>query len=221
MRKLIFVLWLILVAAIGVACSTNTSTASTTSAVGTPHAIGTPGFNDRPISGLTQLLIGTFKLEGTDLAVTSAQAKTLLPLWQAVQSLSTSGTAATEEMTSLENQIRETLTAEQQAQIDALQLGPSELQTLASDLGLTFGNGNDGTDASGTAFPRGGDGFGPPPEGGAFFGDGGPGGPGGGALTEDQLATLEARRANRPALTMPPPFMEALIELLTTRASEN
>jgi hypothetical protein len=35
-----------------------------------------------------QLLVGIFKLEGTDLAVTSSQAKVLEPLWQQIQSLS-------------------------------------------------------------------------------------------------------------------------------------
>lgn len=216
MQKPLIVLTFIALMVLGVACSTSPS-----SATPAPGAVGTPSPDQRQLSGLTQLLIGTFKLEDTALAVTSEQAQTLLPLWQAVQSLSASGTAATQEMSALEQQIKATFTAEQWAQIESLQLGPGEFQTLAEELGLSWGNGNGGgTNAEGTPFPRGGDGgagFGPPPDGG-FAGGGGPGG--GGALTADQQATLEARRANRPALQVPTQFVEALIKRLETRVAE-
>lgn len=215
MRKPLIILIFIALMALGVACSANTSN-PTPAAFG---AVGTPDPSQRQLSGLTQLLIGTFKLEDTALAVTSEQAQTLMPLWQAVQSLSASGTAATEEMSALEQQIKDAFAAEQWAQIEALQLGPGEFQTLAEELGLSFGNGG-GTNTEGTPFPRGGEGgagFGPPPDGG-FVGGGGPGG--GGALTADQQATMDARRANRPTVQVPASFVEALIKLLETRAVE-
>ena len=44
-----------------------------------------------------KLAIGTLKLEGTDLAVTADQAKTLLPLWKAVKTMSTDSNTSAEE----------------------------------------------------------------------------------------------------------------------------
>jgi len=203
------------------AASNSTHAAGGQAAASAPNAVGTPGPNNAALPVLTQLLIGTFKLEDTELAVTPEQAKTLLPLWQAVRSLSNNDTAASAEMTALEKQIQETMTTEQTAQINALQLTRADLQTLAGDLGITFGGGNR-ANASGTPVARGSGGF--PPDGGAFPGGGFPGGgafpPGGGLqnLTPEQQATLEARRASRPNLSVPAPFVEALIRLLETKA---
>ncbi len=45
------------------------------------------GFAARPVSLEDKLLVGTLDLEATDQAVTAAQAKILLPLWQQVKSL--------------------------------------------------------------------------------------------------------------------------------------
>ena len=44
-----------------------------------------------------QLTLGTLLLEGTPEAITPEQAQTLLPLWQALQALTASGTSATAE----------------------------------------------------------------------------------------------------------------------------
>ncbi len=45
------------------------------------------GFASRPISQEEKLLVGTLDLEATDQAVTAAQAKVLLPLWQQIKAL--------------------------------------------------------------------------------------------------------------------------------------
>jgi hypothetical protein len=164
-------------------------------------------------------LIGTFKLEDTDLAVTPDQAKTLLPLWQAVRSLGSSSTTAAAEMTALEQQIQEALTAEQMDRINAMPLTRADLQTLAGELGISFGGGNR-ANATGTpgaqTFPGGGfqGGGGAPPDGG-IPPDGGV--PPGGNLTTEQQATLEARRASQPNVGVPTQFLDALIQMLEAK----
>src|SRR5664279_4355891 len=50
------------------------------------------------ISPETRYAIGTLKLQGTALAVTKDQATTLIPLWKAMLSLSTSNTTAPAEI---------------------------------------------------------------------------------------------------------------------------
>ena len=54
---------------------------------------------------LMQLMLGTLRLEGTDLAVDSAQAAELVPLWKVLRSLTTSDTAAEAEIEAVINQI--------------------------------------------------------------------------------------------------------------------
>ncbi len=201
------------------AASNSTNATGGQTVAGTPNAAGTPSPNNASLSVLTKLLIGTFKLEDTELAVTPDQAKTLLPLWQAVQSLSNSSTAATAEMTALEKQIQETMTTEQMGQINALQLTRADLQTLAGELGISFGGGNR-ANATGTpgaqAFSGGGfPGGGAPPGGGVPL-DGGA--PPSGSLSTEQQATLEASRASRPNVGVPTQFLDALIQLLEAKA---
>jgi len=209
----------VMLAACGAAAaSTSSSSTSGQVAASTPNAGGTPVPNNAPLPVLTRLLIGTFKLEDTELAVTPDQAKTLLPLWQAVRSLGSSSTTAAAEMTALEKQIQDTLTAEQMDRINAMPLTRADLQTLAGDLGISFGNGNR-ANATGTpgaqTFPDGG--F---PDGGFPGGGGGPpdgGAPPGGNLTTEQQATLEARRASQPNVGVPTQLLDALIQLLEAK----
>jgi len=52
------------------------------------NSLNTNNANALPVE--YQLLLGTFKLEGTAQAVTADQAKLLLPLWQQIQKLSPS-----------------------------------------------------------------------------------------------------------------------------------
>ncbi len=83
-----------------------------------------------------KLGVGTLKLEGTDKAVTAAQAKTLLPLWKAVKSLSTSSSTSTAELTALYQQIEEGMTADQVQAIKNLNLSPTDLQALMTQYGI-------------------------------------------------------------------------------------
>ena len=73
---------------------------------GSDAVSGTTGLVETYEDALTiknQLLLGTLRLEGTEQAITSEQAQALLPLWQGYAALTASGTAATEEIESVQN----------------------------------------------------------------------------------------------------------------------
>jgi len=84
-----------------------------------------------------QLLLGTLRLEGTDQAITSEQAKALIPLWKAYAALTASGTAATEEIESVQDQIIEAMTSDQVAGIAGMHLTNEVLQAFYVEVGLT------------------------------------------------------------------------------------
>jgi hypothetical protein len=173
-----------------------------------------------------QLLVGTFHLEATELAVDVAQATELIPLWQALRSLTGSDTAAEAEIDALIDQIQDTLSAEQLEAIVAMQLTQESLQAMIQELDLR------------PRAPEGSDGLGDfqlPPGGitgggrGGFVGGGEGPGPGGGGvfiapedLDPDQRATLEARReefggfAGRAGQFLIDPLIELLEAKLAT-----
>jgi hypothetical protein len=190
-----------------------------------------------------ELLVGTLKLEGTDQEVDAAQAQELLPLWKMLKSLASSDTVAQEEMDAVIEQIEASMTGEQMAAIDGMDLTPEETFALMQDLGLAMGPGagsaaDDGSNSySSGDIPAGSlPGGGEPPAGGFVVGGGGPpsggggpsfqgGGPGGGffvddgqEMTEEQQATAEALQANRPQMRLPIPLLDALITYLQERA---
>lgn len=194
-----------------------------------------------------QLMLGTFKLEGTDQAVDATEAGNLIPLWEALRSLSSSDTAAPEEIQAVIDQITETMSADQITAIAAFQLSQQDVGGVIQDLGLSpFGsqsaNGSDGssqqqdggtfTFRQGEAGGQGGDfaggppgGGNGPPDGGFAFRQGGAGGDGpfqggNGNLDPSQIATLQAGRAGSTGFTNRAGLflIDPLIELLQTRA---
>ena len=238
MKRFAVVLLSLLMIGLLAACSGSgaaaaTSAPSGTEAVaanGTPQPPnGTPGPGGFAQNPTMQLLLGTFALENTDNAVTAEQAATLLPLWQGVQALSTSDTTASEELTAVETQLHNAYTTGQLAAIEALT--PEQMQQVMADQGLNFG----GFGANGTPDPNAtpgaggsfGGGAGGPPDGGGA--GGGPDGGGGGFdpsnLSPEQQATFEARRAQGGdggfggRGGVPAPLLQAVIDLLTARAS--
>ncbi|MBE2224536.1 MAG: hypothetical protein IAF02_23555 [Anaerolineae bacterium] len=147
-----------------------------------------------------QLAIGMLQLENGDKAVDETEAAALLPLWQAVQSLSNSETAADAEVTAVLNQIQDTMTPEQVAAIAAMQLTDESFQAMLADgtismRGAFGGNrGADGADgAGGAGFPGGG------PGGGLPGGGGGQGGGPGGGLPGADPSAQQTRIAERIA----------------------
>jgi hypothetical protein len=123
MKKPIIVLTIFAMLSILVACGKTTTPTQTT------------GSSDT-LSGETELLVGTFKLEDTDLAVTLEQAKQLLPLWQTLQSLSTSSTSATEEIDALVEQIKGVMTTEQMDKITGMNLTQQDIMSVMNQAGV-------------------------------------------------------------------------------------
>jgi hypothetical protein len=185
--------------------------------------------NALPVS--TQLLIGTFNLEDTDLAATPEQAQELIPLWQVLQSLSSSDTVAQAEMDALVGQIQETMTPEQIQAIKAMNLTQDDLFATLQEQGLggqgggNFIQGESGNSGSGTmpVPPTGADGqvFVPGSGGGQGGGPGFGGGQGQG-LSPEQIATAQARRAENGGgfrlTNTPAPLIAALIQFLQEKA---
>lgn len=89
------------------------------------------------LSVRNQLALGTLRLEGTAEAVTSAQAATLLPLWQALKTLASSSTSATEEVTAVQNQISTAMTPAQITAITGLKLTNAMLQAYYVEVGVS------------------------------------------------------------------------------------
>ena len=84
-----------------------------------------------------QLLVGTFKLENTTLAISSKQASSLLPLWETLESLASSNTSASQEVDAVVSQIESTMSSQQVSSITAMQLTQKDLAAAALDTGTT------------------------------------------------------------------------------------
>lgn len=182
----------LILAACSSAATTTTESATgsdlTLGIAGTPGAQSTPDFSamatqqaSTALEGLDALVVGTFRLEETEYAVDATQAKTLIVLWQAYTSLSASSTTAAAELEALVKQLESSLTAEQHAAVDAMNLTAADQMALMQTLGLDFAQRNmvnaEGTpQVAGEGFPAGGFPEGAPADGGTV-----PGGRGGGA----------------------------------------
>ncbi len=191
---------------------------------------------------MNQLIIGTLRLEGTDLAVDPEMATQLLPLWQAARTLYTNSTSAAQEREAILNQITEAMTADQLTAIESMDLAsegmPEAMREAMGDAfpeGFPFGEGMEGFPADGE-LPEG---FPSPPEGmpGGFSdfrpGQGFGGGPGigdgsgegfrqgmGQGLSPEAQATLQAEREGRGGRLANPFMFDLIIELLQERAQE-
>jgi len=187
---------------------------------GTPNPNATPpgAFQAAPLSVQEQVLIGTFKMESTENAVSAEQAKNLLPLWQTLKALSSSDTVAAEELNALYQQIQDTMTPGQLSAITAMNLTRNDLFTLMQEQGIELtggfggrGNGQNGQGQNGQR-PEG---FAPPE--GFVPGQGGGGMPQN--LSAEQQATMEARMTQRAdnVNRIPSALIDALIQLLESK----
>jgi uncharacterized membrane protein YgcG len=171
-----------------------------------------------------QLILGTFKLEDTDLAVTPEEAAQLIPLWQAYESVANSDSASQQEVDATINQIQETMSPEQVQAIAGMKLTSQDTQTVFQSQGFpggAFGNRNGGTPAPNGQGSQDG-GF----PGGGFPGGGFPSGPGDGAggfgsrgagatPNAQAMATFQARRSSGRANEG---LVNVLIRFLQTKA---
>lgn len=150
----ILVLSLLLAACGGAANQAGSTTQTTTS---------TSDQGASSLSKVNKLLVGTLKLEDTDQAVTADEATQLLPLWQAYRSLSSSQTAAEQEVDALLNQIQSTMSSDQVNAIEAMNLTNTDMLDLMQSMGgvmVVRGTPNPdstpGFDVYGQGFPPGG-----------------------------------------------------------------
>lgn len=84
-----------------------------------------------------QLAYGIIQLDGTPNAVTAEQARTLVPLWQAIIVLSGETTTASEEITAVQDQIVAALTSGQLQAIAVMQLTTADLNSFYAQYGIT------------------------------------------------------------------------------------
>ena len=136
---LLLPLVLILAACAGVQLpgTTANSSASASSSSGTTGQQGQgqpPSMANQPLE--QKLALGTLRLEGTSNAITAGQAKTLLPLWKAVKSLSSSSNTSAAEMSAVYKQIEDTMTAQQVQAIKDLNLNQTDMQALMKQYGI-------------------------------------------------------------------------------------
>ncbi len=190
MKKVKFLGVLVSLTLILVACGGADSAANTTATV----------LNEDYPDALTiqtQLTLGILKLEETDLAVDTEQAAELLTLWQAIRSLSSSDITAEGEIEAIVTQILDTMSPEQLKAIAAMELTQEGIFELTQELGIARGG-----DLTGEGDPRS-----SAPDGMVPGSGGGPGGGmGGGRFSEgegsldldpEQIATLQAERAEK------------------------
>ena len=85
----------------------------------------------------SQLLIGTFRLEGTANAVTAQQAAQLTPLWQMLKALS-AGAASQAEVDAVLGQIQRAMTPDQLQAIQAMRLTGDDNRALMESLGVAL-----------------------------------------------------------------------------------
>jgi hypothetical protein len=199
-----------------------TLTACGVSNTANPSSVPQSGSFSGALPATTQLILGTFKLEDTDQAVTAEQAAELLPLWQTLHVLSESDSAAEQEKEALITQIQETMTPEQMQAITDMSLTREDMRSIMQEQGMAMGNSQSTSGSSSNSssgFQRGAGG--PPDEMPMPAGGGPPGGGFGGQgqnLSEDQIATAQAARQEMGENFVPPVLINAVVEYLQKKA---
>lgn len=157
MKRLILIV--LMVPLLLAACSTSPSTtsgtdseagsaaiASGTNQVGTPQPSGEEALSTEVITTdyedatnvRNQLAFGTMQLDGSAQAVTAEQAKTLLPLWQAMSALSGNSSTVPEELNAVQNQIFASMTPEQLQAIAELQITNAKISEFYAEKGIVL-----------------------------------------------------------------------------------
>jgi hypothetical protein len=214
----LFTACLLTLAGLLAACSGTAATASTASS--NNARLGSASNATGPLSPAAELLIGTYKLEGTPNAVDEKTAVALLPLWQMMKELSTNSSAAQAEIDAVVAQIKSTMSPAQLQAIADLHLTQRDTLTLMQELGLANGR----TGASGTPSARTNNGGGFPGGGGEFPGGGGGGGftAGGtntGASAAQIAATAQAARSQlNSAAQIPSALLSAIIQFMEQKS---
>jgi hypothetical protein len=179
MKKATLITIILMLAASLAACTASTSS-TRQSKTGSSTAEGGTG-----LSTLNKMAVGIFKLEGSTNDLTTDQDKEMLTLWEAYKQVTNSDTASPQEKAALVSQIQSTLTTEQVAAIDAMNLTAKDVHDLMQQRGIeaaassTQTSNSRSSSGSSSGRTNGGGGF--PGGGGGGFPGGGGGFPGGGA----------------------------------------
>ncbi len=194
-------------------------TVSACNAVGTTNgnATQTTTAGSDQLPTLSKLVVGTYKLIDSSTPVTQTQAKELVILWKAYKELQTRDTKAQQEVTDLLSQINSSLSTDQIAAIDGMNLSARDVMSLVQELGVsastttTKTGSSSSSSSSGSSRSSGGatggfPGGGMPPDMAAGGGPGLDGGFGAGGSTSatpsaSTRATMQARRADSGAQT--------------------
>jgi len=95
----------------------------------------TTGADDQVMTRAAKLALGTIDLEGTDQEVDANGAARLLPLWQLLRDLSTSSSAAAEELEAVVDELEASMTVDQVAAIAAMDLSGAEVAAATQGTG--------------------------------------------------------------------------------------
>jgi hypothetical protein len=100
----------------------------------------TSGTNARQLPEAMKLALGTLALEKTSYPVDAAEAAQLVFLWKGMRNLSQDQSAANEEIQGLVKQINDTMTPQQIAAINGMNLSFQSIAEIAQQTGLDLGN---------------------------------------------------------------------------------
>ena len=137
--KRIFLLTLILSTLLLAACSGTAAPAPTGGDVYVSQNL--PTDYDGALAVRNQLAMGTLELNQGELAVSAEQAKTLIPLWQALRSTQQASGTAQAEVNALLTQIEAAMTPEQLQSIASKKLTFTDMQEWATVNGITMSSG--------------------------------------------------------------------------------
>lgn len=142
--KRIFIPTLIVVLTLLLAsCGGTADPASTTSS--SSDAYVSPNLDvtyEGALNARLQLTLGSLKLAETTTPITADQAKTMLPLWEALLNMTRTGNSAQAEVNALLGQIEAAFTPDQLTAIREMKLTSPDMQTWASANGVTLGSGS-------------------------------------------------------------------------------
>jgi hypothetical protein len=124
-------------------CGGTAESVSTTSS--NPDTYVSPSLDlsyENAVNTRLQLTLGSLKLAETNIPITGEQAQVMLPLWQALQNMTSTGNSAQAEVNALLGQIEAAFTPEQLTAIRAMKLTSADMQTWASANGVSVGSGS-------------------------------------------------------------------------------
>jgi len=162
--------------------------------------------------------IGIIKLEGTESAIDSETAVNLLPLFKALKALSTNSNTSVAEMTALNNQIKNSLTADQLTAIENLKITSADVAKLMKENGLTS---TTSSGSASTSSNRNNGGMGGPPDGSMMMIASGGASSTSGSTTQatpNAVAALTTSRKNAGGYNLT--FADMVIKILQKKVTE-